>query len=256
MIRNEMTSPKLKSLSDDELYDRLVDVWSAVKLLSGALLHEGDMLLLQLEMLRDFLATSSFRDLTVADLTTAFKLNAAGDAWETIPHYNREINAEWVGQVLRKYTDIFRKMWRDHGDAIRKALLPPVPEKPKPGPLPESFWQGEIQKDLELLRAGKAEWIFNRAAKYCYLRKLQAIPMPSRAWWKHSVTVSMRILSRDKKCSHYTEYYRWMRYEQETVSRGAYREACLENRKRWYLAFLELMRDTAIVDIWRDVDFS
>ncbi len=225
MIRNEMTSPKLKSLSDDELYDRLVDVWSAVKLLSGALLHEGDMLLLQLEMLRDFLATSSFRDLTVADLTTAFKLNAAGDAWETIPHYNREINAEWVGQVLRKYTDIFRKMWREHGDAIRKVLLPPAPEAPKPEPLPESFWQEEIQKDLELLRAGKADWIFNSAMKYVFLCRSGIRPVP------------------------YVD-------EQQFNSDPAYKARCYSEWEGRYLNFLELMRDTAIVDIWRDVDFS
>jgi hypothetical protein len=171
-------------LNDDDLEDELIDIWSEIKMMTGALLHEGQELCLQLKMLKRFLMIApTLRLLTTNEIRHAFYLNAAGEYSEIIPHYNREINAEWVGQVLRAYVSYKRRMYASAGDHIRKALAPaPVP--PKRVRMPASFYMEAVQRSYDMYCAGKKEWEYGWSLLYNFLRKVNLITCESRqAWW-------------------------------------------------------------------------
>jgi hypothetical protein len=184
ILNNERNSQKLQSLSDDDVHDKLLDIWSEIKMLTGALLHTGKDLQIQNELLKRFLLiTPTFRLLTTNEIRHAFYLNAAGEYGEVIPHYNREINAEWVGQVLRAYVVYKRRMYALAGDQIHKALAPP-PVPPKRVRMPASFYMEAVQRSYDMYCAGRQEWEYGWSLLYNFLRKVKLITCESRqAWW-------------------------------------------------------------------------
>lgn len=264
IFQNDLTSAKLKSLSEKDLHNALLDVWSEVKLATGAKLHDanlenGKLLDLQLAVLLKFITRSPFIELTVADLTTAFYMNAAGHEWKTFPHYGKEINVEWVGQVVGAYWQFYRKTWAEHGDSVLRAIAPPPPPKPVRH-IPESFWQQEIQKDLETFRKkGIYTKVINASHKYCYLRKIgcELLKIKNRRHWQKWMNDTANHIVQHPS-SNDPDLVREIEGEMKghrRASAKARRAVVFEFRKHSYLYFLQLMYQTAIVNIWQDIDF-
>lgn len=264
VVRNELNSPTLRWLSEDDRWDELVDIWAEVKLLTGALLHEGKMLHVQLRMLERFIASDpKFYSLTTNEIRHAFYLNNQGRYAEVFKHYNRELNAEFVGSVLLAYVK-YKAMLYTRAGADIKGLLNPAPSKPVVE-ITNADWMEYIQQDYDRYRTGQANLIFNCSAKYIILRKRGLIPLSSRKkWWEWYRNALMSLENKLRLETGGSEGQRITRGRQieawelvrETgiIYRSDHLSVIFQMRRLMYLQFFELIADCAIVNVFTDIE--
>lgn len=187
VLKNQLNSPRLRDLRDEDYHDTVVNLMAEIKMLNGALLHKSEvvggvnLLKQQVETIKMMLASNfRFSALTVSELRHAFFLNAQGEYDEVYKHYNRELNAEFVGQVLRAYLQ-YRRPLDVQAEAIkgklRGKLLLPVAV-----PCTDD-WKRIVQRHYDLYRNGDWEMIFVYPGEYYFLRKIEAIRYTSKKKW-------------------------------------------------------------------------
>lgn len=185
ILKNELDSPQLRLLKDDDYHDLVVDFLSEVKVLTGGILYsDARELSIQLEVVKRFLISHPvFNRLTAKEIVHAFYLNNQGAYPEVYKHYNREINAEFLGSVLLAYVGMKKKL---HTEALPQLykMLHQAPEKPKLK-VTNEYMEQLIQMDYDNYRKGDHELIFYHRRSYNYLRKCGMIYYRSAgAWWK------------------------------------------------------------------------
>ena len=178
-------------LSEDDFYNAMINLFTEIKLLTGAVLYSpGVELNLQVQTLLVFIRSSPrFMALTVAEIRYAFHLNNQGELDETYKHYNRELNAEFIGGVLSSYVKKIRKPLDERSEEIRKMLG--MIEAPAPVPKLDRFIiQHHIQTQYDIYRSGEKELCFISDAGYRYLRRIGAISFTDakkwRAWYMYA----------------------------------------------------------------------
>lgn len=182
MVRNELNSPTLKWLNEDDLHDTLIDIFTELKVLTGVILYDGSNLKLQLAVLTRFLmASPAFSGLTVNEIRHAFLLNNAGEFDEVHKHYNKELNAEYLGNVLLAYLRFKRRLYDRSGVFIRRMIDPPA-VRPRVKVTDQDYMR-YIQQDYAFYRAGEKDFIFGMDQKYKVLRRLGMIELYSRDYW-------------------------------------------------------------------------
>ncbi len=190
---NELNSPKLCWLTDIELHDFMADLLSEISIMTGAKAYEYDW---QNSMLITVIIKLLKKDDAIMALTTnevsdAFYLNHNGAYPHTHSTYNKEINADYVGNIIRDYRYYklrsLEKEW-----AINKILNPP-PEKPIPV-YTTADYKKFIQMDYELYKTGNTDYIFNIEKKYILLRRAKIIiyPSPLSDAWKKWYQVALK----------------------------------------------------------------
>ncbi len=197
VIRNELNSPMLKWLNDDNLHDELISIFQEIKILTGAIMHTGESLHLQVRVLKLFLLSApQFITLTTNEIRHAFYLNNQGEFDEVYRHYNKELNAEFMGDVLRAYLKYKQDIYRKTGDEI-KAMIDPPAEAPRLVKPSEAEYQMIIQRDYNSYLAGALEFIFVSNGVYSLLRRYGAIQLHSRQHWHkligYAISERMRL---------------------------------------------------------------
>lgn len=264
VVRNELNSPMLRWLSEDDRWNELVDIWSEVKLITGAIMYEGNMAGIQLRMLERFIAYEpQFISLTTAEIRHAFYLNNSGRYTEVYRHYNRELNAEFVGSILLAYMKYKDMLYQRSGKEIKGLLNPP---QPKPiHEITQTDWMSYIQQDYEKYKAGQPELIFNCGVKYIFLRKCGLIPLSGRKkWWEWyrnavcDLELKLRRQTGGSEGQSITRSRQIQAWElvRETgiIHRSDHLSVIFHMRRLIYMKFFELIADCAIVDIFTDIE--
>ena len=262
---NELNSPQLKWLSDDGVHDKLLDVFMEVKVLTGAILHKpGDDLVKQIEVLKLFIVSHPvFTGLTVNEVRHAFYLNNQGEYEEVYRHYNKELNAEFIGDVLQAYVRYKNRFYRAKGKEV-KAIVAPKDQQPVPV-TSESEYREMIQQHYCLYLDDKREWVFMPDRAYQLLRNYGAITITSREHWYHLVGKGMNkragygrtsLIGKDgwekenilkvRRVYEAWEQNGWLPMEE-------YRMVVHTLRKMLYFHFFETMKYFNIKDIFREV---
>lgn len=192
VIFNELNTPVIKWLNDVERWDSLVDVWTTAHMLTGCIIfprfldkektQANPNFHLQLKMLETFISTSTaFKSLTIGELRHAFFLNNQGAFGEVHKHYNRELNAEFVGCVLIAYCKYKKAIYNRYGNDL-KSLLSEAPT-PTQITMGEAEWMHYIQLDYENWCVGYRDFIYCTPSKYLLLRRCGGIRYGTATKW-------------------------------------------------------------------------
>ncbi len=193
MLRNQLNSKKLNELDTDTFYDTMIDVYTEITMLTGAKLHTGAKLKAQVQILNMFIQSSyRFMMLTVNEVRHAFFLNNQGAYKDTYRHYNRELNAEFVGDVLSAYIQQIRKPLDAQHEKV-KALLTPPTQKKLYRPSTRTI-QDILQVHYDLFKQEMYELIFISNVEYYYLRKIGAIQFVDKKEWLHRYNAGLKRL--------------------------------------------------------------
>jgi hypothetical protein len=179
VIMSEKSGPKLSLFSESESKMIVMDLASEIKLITGAVLHNGEMMEKQIDMLNRFIVTG-FGMLSKSEITQAFYMNLQGQFEEVYVHYNKELNAEFVGSVLRAYIRFKKSFLREKRDMIIDVITTPKTVKIE---IDYNFWKEQIHNDINILRCGYESdslW-FDR--KYYTLRKFGLMPFKGLKTW-------------------------------------------------------------------------
>jgi len=277
MIRNELNSPKLFKLNDDQLNDGLCKIWMEIQMLTGASMYPDDgsqLLDIQLRMLNRFLMSNpKYSRLSLTEILHAFYLNNQGEFADSAPagsggvfrHYNKELNAEFIGDVLNAYVRKKSKMYGEKMTDLWRVLDPPVEQKIV---LSSEDWQAFIQDDYNDYRAGDTNKIFNTSPKYCYLRRCELIKFSSKKrWWEwYKACLEHRERRARIKAAHakYTskreldlevEMYRAI-HETGMIPKHEHRNVISTMRRLAYLKFFEIISSCAINKIFEEIEFK
>lgn len=179
----ERNGRKLRSLTEDELYNSVVDIVSEIKLMTGAIVFEDkDDMKLQVSMITKFLAIG-FSMLSKEEIVHAFYLNNMGKYDETFRHYNRELNAEFMGDVLKSYLK-YKGYIREVRGADITRLLGNTAELPAPPTKPDyELWKEMIQAEYDYFRENEQTNQIWHARKYITLRRMGLIPFKGLQTW-------------------------------------------------------------------------
>lgn len=271
ILKNQLNSQRLRDLSDSEYHDTVVNMMAEIKMLNGAILHKSEvvggvnMLAQQVETLKMFIASNfRFTALTVSELRHAFFLNAQGEYDEVYKTYRRELDAEFVGQVLRAYLQ-YRRPMDQQAEAIKgklkgKLLLPVAV------PCTDD-WKRIVQRHYDLYRNGDWEMIFVYPGEYYFLRKIEAIRYSSKKkwgeWYMRALTqrfneaMAMDAITFEQKEAKERRRSMYLRiFDTNVVPRDEDTQVICRMRKMVVLKFFELLADCNIHDIWADVAFD
>jgi len=264
MVTNELNSPKLKWLNSTELHDKVIELCQELKILSGVILHPmGKELIAQIDILKTFMLTHpQLANLTVAEVRHAFYLNNQGEYEEVYRHYNKELNAEFVGDVLRAYIRHKNRFYKMKGNAVKEIFQP---EHPESVIVTEQQYRESIQMMYDLFLLARFNLIFPSDGAYCLLRKYGGINIKSREHYKQLVLKAMLIReeygnsSLIKKDQREIEtilqirdiYAEWR--ETGYLQRSEYRLVIHTLRKRLMLRFFDTMNYFDIKNIFKEV---
>lgn len=248
----------LKYLSEDEQHNQLLDVFTEVKILTGALMFSGDELKIQIEVLRRFItAHPSAKNMTIAEIRHAFYLNNFGEYETILRHYNRELNAEFVGDVLNAYHKFKRQFMLRARDTIRALLYPKATANKLT--LTNAELQLLVQKDYDDYKIGNTLFIFNVKLKYLFLRKIKLIQLSSKASWERNYWLAMKHRANEPLASATLNKNRKKVYESflQTgyIPLSEHKQIVSQTRKIIYFKFFKLLADTAIHNIFEDIDY-
>ncbi|MBX2906200.1 MAG: hypothetical protein KF744_09190 [Taibaiella sp.] len=249
VVVNELSSPKLKWLSDDEMHNALIDALKVVKVLTGALLHEGELLKVQVEVLKMFLVTSErYRELTMNEVKHAFYLNHQGEYGEVYKHYNRELNAEYLGCVLNAYMGYKRTLYRRYGAQIKEAAAEQKVVV-QPMELEEKDLQAMIQGHYEMWLQGMSEFVFVYMPVWRYLKRIGAAEWTRSGWYEmfhRAVLERMRYAKSYYKAKSVSE-----RYERMALVKvyDEYKDTGYMPKDEW-MALVTLMRKTVYLEFF------
>lgn len=269
MLLNTMNSPQLKSLSDaKDLGKEMLGIFTEIKMLTGAILHEGEEMAMQVDVLIRFLVSSPvFASLTVNEIKHAFHMNQQGEYGEVYKHYNKPINGEFMGNVLLAYVDYKKQTSRRvHGDLMQ--LMYPKEITKLPIPTVDEYMQ-VVQRDYDLYRDGKAEYILFHLPCYNLLRKVGFISIRSRAHWQQLYVKAMHDRHRYGNTLPKNLKDTWERSKRQEV-RKVYDEIIKTQeipqhehrilihhiRKKLYMRFFKWISDCAINNIFQEIEYK
>ena len=179
----ERSGRKLRSLNENEAHDVIVDLVSEIKLVTGSIVYQGDMLVAQLEMIKRFLL-SGFSMLTKEELVEAFYMNLQGAFEEVYVHYNKELNAEFLGNVIRAYVR-WKAVLLKENSKLLSVLLSPV--KREINVIDYDIWKEMVQRDLMYLNGQEAQATLWHSRKYITLRRFGMMPFKGKSSWFYFV---------------------------------------------------------------------
>lgn len=90
----------------------------------------------------------SFGFLTFEEIVNAFYLNSAGRYGEVHSHYGRELNVEFIGNVLASYKKFKQGIFNEHGDDLVKVIKGELPAPPQKV-LTEEDYTNDKRRDIE-----------------------------------------------------------------------------------------------------------
>jgi hypothetical protein len=260
MIRAERDGKKLKFLTKQELKNAVIDIMSEVKLITGALVHAEDenrMMSRQVEMIQRFLFVG-FGMLTKKEIIQAFYLNSQGYYEDTYRHYNKELNAEFFGDVLRAYLKYKLYVRETMGPLITKVLQLGGGQQEK-REVDYPFWQQLIQEEYDCYRKGLSCYQLWSSRKYYTLRKFGLLPFSKGlVTW---VFFFKKVMKGNIKGTRLPEGADISRYQFTAVSQAAgifhngqdYKR-CMDFLRRyayWYV--LKACADCGINDLFKEI---
>lgn len=90
---------------------------------------QKEMYKIQLQTISKFVI-NSFHFFSFEEIVQAFYLNAAGKLGDTYSHYGRELNIEFIGNVLAAYKKYKQALYNQHGPELVKTIKGELPEPP------------------------------------------------------------------------------------------------------------------------------
>jgi hypothetical protein len=188
LVVNDATGLPLKYLSSKELNSAVLDIISEISLVTGAPLHEKDLLKQQVKAISMFLWTG-YGELKKSEISFAFTLNCQNAFPEKFRHYNKEINLEYLGDVLHAFIEYKETTFKKHEKLIYEVLKPEINDL--------DAWKTLIDADYQLVKIGQLKGIFYAEEKYKVMRKLGFIRAISVAnfisWMKFTCEVHKDI---------------------------------------------------------------
>ena len=265
VVRNELNSPKLKWLNEKSLHDELIGIFQEIKILTGAIMHSGDDLLMQIKVLKLFLLSApQFITLTTNEIRHAFYLNSQGEYDEVYRHFNKELNAEFMGDVLRAYVKYKHDFHKRHSAEI-KELIEPAADASAIIQLPEDEYMRIIQDHYSRYLSGSTEFIFPSISIYNLLRRYGAIPIYSREYWHKMIGYAIDDRIKQSRAT----FFKKDAWEKDNILRlrkiyetyqlegwippAEYRMVIYTLQKRLYLRFLKTMAYFGIKDIFKEI---
>lgn len=267
VLISEQSMPRMRWLHPDAFHNLVVDLIGEISLMTGAFIHADGSpeQAFQVEIIKRLLVTSpAFYSLNKDEIVQAFYMNAAGIFTETYRHYNREINVEFIGDVLRSYVEYKKRFLGTKLADIQKLLNPPKQKATPPGPSLDE-WMDMINQDLQLVRAGQGEMVFNALMKYRVLRELGYIEIRSRAhWWEwyrcairiQEQRVLRQVASTEGQKADRSRVLDYLNaiLERAEIEKSQHRTNVHRMRREIYLAHLRLLAYFGIKDIFEEVE--
>ena len=247
----------LKSLDDDEQYNQLLDVFTEVKILTGAVMYSGKELEVQIDVLRRFLAGhQDAKSMTISEIRHAFYLNSFGEYKIVLRHYNRELNAEFIGDILSAYQNLKHHFFQKAIDNI-KLLINPKTNTAKVIMTSKEL-ELQIQSDYENFKNKKINLIFCTNSKYYFLRKRRLIQLTSKESWIRNYNQAFQTRMSEKFSSISQTKIREALYL-KIISTGflplkEHKAIIHSTHKIIYLKFFDIIFKTAIVSIFEDIE--
>ena len=263
---NELNSPRLCWLSDDDFHNKVVELLQEISLLTGAEVYESDwkneMLVRTIENL--FKANYAIMNLTVTEIRNAFYLNHNGTFGRVYTMYGKPISADYIGNVISDYREYklrpIEKQW-----AIEKLLNPPPPEVIPVYTIED--YKKFIQQDYENWKNGNKNYIFLVYEKYVLLRKFALIIYPNKeswlAWKKKAVArieynvINKIPLSKIEKQEKKKQLQIYQKIRETNIVPPEENISVIHMmRKMVYFRYFELMQQSGIVNIFSEVSRS
>lgn len=249
----------LKTLDDDEQYNQLLDVFTEVKILTGAVMYSGKELEVQIDVLRRFMAGhQEAKSMTISEIRHAFYLNNFGEYKSVLRHYNRELNAEFIGDILSAYQNLKHHCFNKSRDNI-KLLLKPKINTAKVIITPMEL-EEQIQNDYENFKINKIDLIFCTNSKYYFLRKKRLIQLTSKESWIKNYHLAFQARKSEKFSSISQTKFREDLYVKIVSScympLKEHKTIVYLTRRIIYLKFFDIIFKTAINKIFEDIDCS
>lgn len=186
IIMLEVTGTVLFRMDEKQFHNQVIDLITEIKIITGVFLYPDGTIeqQAQAEMIKRLLMrTPKYMRLTAAEVAQAFYMNASGYYPETYRHYNRELNAEFFGDILNAYINYKKKFATEKRDMFFRSLNPH--EEPPIPVITVLQWKQFIQEDLQKMIHGQQSLIFNCTPKYFFLRRMGYITLDSRDhWWR------------------------------------------------------------------------
>ena len=253
VVVNERNSLAISQLHSDSYHNEVVDFISELKLVAGVILHEGQTLMFQTEMIKRFLLTG-FPHLRKTEMVEAFYLNSTGKYWEPYVHYNKELNAEFLGNVLRAYCNFKRRFLKEKSDKILNVINPP---KREPRVINYDNWKEIVQGDLDYLHGKSNVKSLWHKRKYYTVRQNFEIPFGNVDGWlffiKKTASKGIWVLNLPDNVS--LAHYKIGR----TAARGLFKsqesfDDCVQvTREDIYWKVLNACKDCNIYDLFKEV---
>ncbi len=260
---NELNSPRLRWLTDNELMKLVNDTLKLISILTGSDVYEEDWQneLLELSIKNLITTSDEMLNLTVTEFTSAFYLNQNGAFDKVHAMYGKPISAEYIGNVQSNYRQ-YKKRSMEKQWAINRVLNPP-PVKEIPKYTAEDY-KGFIQTDYELYKSGHTEFIFLIFEKYFHMRRWKMIIYPTpdmfHQWYNRALQkrenenaftpAKNDAEKRTKKKM--VKMYKLIR-ETSIVPPDEHVSVVHMMRKMVYLRMLEKFKEAGIVDIFKEV---
>lgn len=260
IFRNEYGAPPLTWLSDTERWERLNKLWAEVSMLTGAVMYADNYSRsLQQGMLETFIMSNAkYAGLTLDEIRHAFYLNTQGELADSAPpgsggiirHYNTELNAEYVGAVLKAYITKRARIHAEKGDDVQQAMRL-TGEAPQPPEITADQWQQMIEDDYQRYCRREVNMILNTSPKYIFLRKCGLIRFSSKAKWHEWYREALRTRGRAARAGLVKQFADRIVSEKAismyeaintcgVVPHYEHESVLLEMRRLVYLKFLEI----------------
>lgn len=250
----ERSGQRLRSLNDDDAFNSIADLCSEIKLITGAIMHEGKMLEPQLEMLKRFIV-SGFGNLTKAEIVQAFYMNLQGKFEDVYVHYNKELNAEFMGNVLRAYMRWKARLVNDKGHKIQLLLQQ---EKRKAVEIDYEFWKELIQKDFENYKKFRGSDQLWHDRKYYTLRKFGLLYFKNLDTWFFFMKQAIKNTNGHLKVPLHSNFSKYSFVTVGSVvnifhSHEDFRTCLSEARRLAYCYILKVCAESGINNLWEDI---
>jgi hypothetical protein len=255
VIAASMNGRALKLLNEDELHNAVVDIMTEIKLVTGALMLTGNELQAQIQMVKIFL-WSGFSMLTKDEIVKAFYLNMQGKYDEQYRHYNKELNAEFLGDVLRAYLKYKVYIRENYGHIIEKALPKVVGRLP---PVDWDYYRELVQIEYNnCFKDIPAPMVYWDARKYIALRRFIKYRYPVKKVWLYYMKMILQrnlnktMLPATADLSN-VKFISFKQVYDLLVNKEDYRPLLDMVRRHVYYEFLTAMNTCGINKIWEEI---
>lgn len=245
-------------MKGDEHYDACIDIISEIKLITGVSTYDDSMERdAQIKVIQRFLY--GFGNFTKEEVVHAFYLNSQGVYSEVYRHYNKSLNAEFIGDVLRAYIRYKRYILDVKGPQLSK-ILQIGPSKEIRREIDYSFWKQLIQSEYEQFRKTRPSGQLWHQRKYYTLRKFGLLPFPKGfQTWLYFFKKVMKgntagtKLPNDCNIEHY--HFANLAECRAIFHSDADFKRCLDHlRKSAYWYILNSCRECGINDLFSDIE--